>query len=245
MDVLETLMNSSDVRLVSAYESRNAEFRILPSKLVVTLPKFTPEKINTEYLKQQLGYLSSLSIEIEERGLAKYKPLIDVPLINAKIQTEKNVKSVACLSDEDIWMHDNSNLKLYNLQTGHVRSIKTRPGTCLEDISVTKDGDLVYIGYNDRSVNIVKNTHIESVIKLQGWIPRGVCSTLSGELLVVVQSADDDQQSKVVRYSGSEEKPSIQFNDNKKPLYSSGGDTKYISENKNLDICVSDWGPVQ
>lgn len=32
MDVLETLMNFGDVGLVSAYESRNADFRILPSK---------------------------------------------------------------------------------------------------------------------------------------------------------------------------------------------------------------------
>lgn len=58
MDVLETLMKFGDVGLVSAYESRNAEFRILPSKLVVTLPNFTPQEINKEYLKQQLGYLS-------------------------------------------------------------------------------------------------------------------------------------------------------------------------------------------
>lgn len=120
-------------------------------------------------------------------------------------------------------MHDNSNLNLYNLQTRQKRSINTRPGTCLEDIAVTKDGDLVYIDYNDCSVNIVKNTHIESVIKLREWIPRGVCSTFSGDLLVIVQSADDDKQSKVLRYSGSEEKQSI-------------------TENKNKDICVSNWG---
>lgn len=139
-------------------------------------------------------------------------------------------------------MHDNGNLNLYNLQTRQKRSINTRPGTCLENIAVTKDGDLVYIDYNDCSVNIVKNTHIESVIKLREWIPRGVCSTFSGDLLVVVQSADDDKQSKVLRYSGSEEKQSTQFNDKKGPSYSSGGDNKYISENKNKDICVSDWG---
>lgn len=107
---------------------------------------------------------------------------------------------------------------------------------------MTKDGDLVYIDYNDCSVNIVKNTHIESVIKLREWIPRGVCSAFSGDLLVVVQSADDDKQSKVLRYSGSEEKQSTQFNDKKAPPYSSGGDNKYISENKNKDICVSDQG---
>lgn len=90
-------------------------------------------------------------------------------------------------------MHDNSNLNLHNLHTRQKRSINTRPGTCLENIPVKKDGDLVYIDYNDCSVNIVKNTHRESVIKLREWIPRGVCSTFSGDLLVVVQSADNDK----------------------------------------------------
>lgn len=49
------------------------------------------------------------------------------------------------------------------------------------------------------------------------------------------------KETKVMRYSSSKEKQCIQFNDENKSLFSFG-DIKYLSENRNLDICVADYG---
>nr|XP_022290125.1 uncharacterized protein LOC111101809 [Crassostrea virginica]XP_022290134.1 uncharacterized protein LOC111101809 [Crassostrea virginica] len=232
LERLQDKLDTSDVCLVSEYTSRTKEFWNLPAQFHVTLPTFTPQEINREEIHQQIGSLSELAITF----------LLDEPRILTDIQTEyrEGLLSVSCLSDSELWTCDyNDNiLRLYNLQRVLLRSVQTKSGKPPEDIAVTQSRDLVYTDYHDRSINLVRGTQIQRLITLRGWRPQGLCSTSSGDLLVSMTSSDY-KQTKVVCYSGSTEKQSIQWDDQGKPLYSSGYN-KYLSENRNLDICVAD-----
>nr|XP_022305050.1 uncharacterized protein LOC111112043 [Crassostrea virginica] len=249
---LKSLLNTGDVSLVSKYKSKIEEFRKLPSKLKIFLPNFLPQKINREQLLKQFGSLTFLFIETEEQSYAMpspgaessppARPLLDVPRLITDIPTteDREQYNLSCLSDDEIWITgDNKIIELYNLKGEVLKSVQTKSGNVPWDIAVTRSGGLVYADTGDRSINLVSGTQIQTLITLRGWTPYGLCSTSSGDLLVIMTSDDDRKQTKVVRYSGSTEKQTMQRDDQGKPLYSSCG-IKYLIENSNSDICVSD-----
>ncbi|XP_078335050.1 uncharacterized protein LOC144625990 [Crassostrea virginica] len=232
---LKRLLDTTDVCLVSEYTSRTEEFTSLPAQFQVTLPTFTPQEINREQIHQQIGSLSELAITF----------LLDEPQIITYIMTgfsvlSNRLHSVSCLSDTELWTtgYNDSILRLYSLQGELLRSVQSKSRNMQEGIAMTRSGGLVYSDPEERSINLVKGTQIQKLITLRGWIPLCLCSTSSGDLLVTMDS-DDNKQTKVVRYSSSTEKQIIQWDDKGKPLYTSGY-FKFISENRNLDICVAD-----
>ncbi|XP_078310800.1 uncharacterized protein LOC111132646 [Crassostrea virginica] len=246
---LKSLLDTCNVSLVSKYQSRIEEFRKMPHKLKISLPTFQPVKVNREHIMKQFGSIIPLSLETEEQGYtvpspgAKSsppdRPLLDVPQLITELDTAyKYLYGVSCLGDEEIWtLGEHNTLKLYNMKGELLKSVQTKSGNGPADTAVTRSRGLLFVDWGDRSINLVIGTQIQTLITLRGWRPRSVCTTLSGDLLVSMDS--DDKQSKVVRYSGSTEKQSIHRDDQGNPLYTSGN-IKYLSENRNLDICVAD-----
>lgn len=57
---------------MSNYKSKKAGFRILLTKITLSLPDFIPNKLNTK-LYQQFGSLSVYDVATEEKGYASYK----------------------------------------------------------------------------------------------------------------------------------------------------------------------------
>ena len=101
-----------------------------------------------------------------------------------------------------------------------------------------EDGSINLVG---RSLNLFGETQIETLVKRQGWKPHSLCSTSDGHLLVTMEN-EDRTRTAVVRFSDYKAIQVIQRDDQGNPIYSSGKGTKYLSENRNLDICVADYG---
>jgi hypothetical protein len=247
---LKKMEESNEVSVTMEYRSQNQEFRKLPPRVRVSLPTFSPNAIDGEQLYKSLGSWISLSFTTDEDGytLKKTQPslkeLMDEPELVATINTGyENLRSVACLSEEEFWTSARvRDMKCFNVQGTVINKIKTKSGEWPGDIAVTSDDELLYSEGKRKTVNVVnkvKSEQTEEVIRLQGWRPKHLCITSSGDLLVSMFS-DDKTQAKVVRYSGSTEKQTIQYDDEGQPLYSGNEYVKYISENRNLDICVAD-----
>ncbi|XP_055998948.1 uncharacterized protein LOC125655126 [Ostrea edulis] len=246
---LKKMEKSNEVSVTMEYRSKNKEFRKLPPKVRVSLPTFSPNTIDSEQLFKSLRSLIPLSITRDDNGYTctlmkaetSPKELIDEPELVATINTGyENLRSVTCLSEKEFWTcAEVVDMKCFNVQGTVINAIKTKTTERPCDIAVTGDGDLVYSDRTTKTVNKVKSGQTEEMIRLQGWKPGNLCVTPSGDLLVTVYS-DAKTQSKVVRYSGSTEKQTIQYDDKGKPLYSGNSKIKYISENRNLDICVAD-----
>ena len=151
-----------------------------------------------------------------------------------------NLRSVACFNEEQLWTSGwTDNIVCFDSQGVFQKAIETKSGGWPGDIAVISDGSLVYIDAITKTVYKVKDDLTEKIITLQGWTPANLCVIFSGDLLVTMHS-DDETQSKVVRYSGSTVKQTIQFDDENQPLYSGNSKLKYITGNRNLDICVAD-----
>lgn len=132
-------------------------------------------------------------------------------------------------------------MKCCSIDGKYMRTIRTKSEGIPNDIFVTRAETLVYCDNSVNTLNKIKDGKIEEIIKIQGWRPINLCVTSTDDFLVSMYN-EDKTQSMVVRYSGSEEKQTIQLNDEGKPLYSGNYHINYITENRYHDICEANCG---
>ncbi|XP_065929368.1 uncharacterized protein [Magallana gigas] len=246
---IEEIKKSTEVSPTIEYSSKIREFSKLPPKLKITLPTFIPKPLDHKKLNRLFGQITPLSTATKENVLSLNKPntsvreLLDEPELVATIQTGyEYVGNVTYLNEDCVWTFGSTkDIKCFNTKGELLHTVSNKSKQRPNDIAVDSDGNLLFSDGTSRTVNKVNNGQREELIRLRGSTPCDLCVTSNGDLLVTMFS-DGETQSKVVCYSGSTEKQTIQFDDEGKPLYSEIKDFKYITENRNYDICVADCG---
>lgn len=66
---------------------------------------------------------------------------------------------------------NDSIMRLYNRYGKVVKSCQTKSGNKPWDIAVTRTGDLLYSDDRNRTVNVVKNSQIQEMIRFRSWRP--------------------------------------------------------------------------
>nr|XP_034315580.1 uncharacterized protein LOC117685353 [Crassostrea gigas] len=246
---MSEIKESREVTPTIEYSSKIREFSKSPSQIKVTLPTFIPNLIDRRQLESLFGQITQLSSAIEEFSLSSInrpytsvRELLDEPELVTTMKTGyKNIYNVTCLNENKIWTSGLSEeIKCFNINGSLHQTNNTKSGKRPRDLAVDSDGNLLYTDDESNTVNKIKNGHTVELIRLQGWVPNKLC-VISTDNLLVTMYDNNKIKSKVVRYSGSTEKQTIQFDAQGKPLYSGNCNNKYITENRNHDICVADF----
>ena len=242
---IKDLVDSNDINRVLMYKSKNEELRELPPEFTASLPNFKPKAIDKKHLLEQFGSVSPFSIKAKEKVYTPSDPenqsrvFLDDPKVTAEIKTiYDELYDVFLSNDNQFWTRGhNEVMKLYNLEGKLVKCVRNESGDKPLLIAVTLDGNLVYTDLSQSSINVVKDNTLQPLIKRKGWwwIPLSVCCSSSGDILAIMTKMfhNDFLGSSVFRYTDFKKKQCIAS------CYS-GGYFKSITENRNLDICVSD-----
>ncbi|XP_052691355.1 uncharacterized protein LOC128169229 [Crassostrea angulata] len=259
------LSPSNIEQLTCALNSENLIIRPIPETSKPVLPVFTAGQYSKEDVVKLLGRITVPNIKPENR---KIKPMETVSTQlkptgkQSKQDKEKSeVKQILSLSPSvtkvreykvpgvngvfhislgksgRLWVSGTlGNLVQTDLQGNQLQKIQTSGGYGYH--TVTQDGDLIYTDRDNNVINrITPGNTITEFIKTRDRRPLSIHSSyINGDILVGTRK---DNEGKVTRYNkAGTEIQNIQRDNKGQELYSQ---PRYITENINGDVCVSDY----
>jgi hypothetical protein len=243
---LNKLQNAEDMKnLISTIDNQNT-----PSEIThYSFPVFCAAKVDENYLKSCFGYIENIQesqipldrLMSEDAVVADLK-ILEVPRVITAIDTgfpagqyNNSLYDIVAMDNNRVWMGGASKeLKLFDF---HGVLHGTVPITTYGMYLTVHNKHVVYTAKGSNTVcRGSDDKTIQTMFTTGEWIPYGITSTASDDLLVCLRK---DDQSKVVRYSSTGTVlQGIQYDSQGRPLYE---EPAYIAENVNGDIITTDW----
>ncbi|XP_061182712.1 uncharacterized protein LOC133191586 [Saccostrea echinata] len=242
------ILKSNKVSDVNNYLSKLKEYRSIPQTPDLLLPSLQTNTVQGRKLSIELGEYkatltqTSLSSLTNEVSFLSVKELLEEAKVIANIPTNvTNLFKVACVGSDKAWISGTD--KMITCVDIHGAVQDTVTSTCKtfpDDITVTRQGELIYSDANNRTVNIVRDGKTETLNTTpRSWHPQGLCCTRSGDILVSMGTTDDSLY-KIVLYQGQRVTQEIDKDELGDPIYQGGKYVVFVVENNNGDIVASD-----
>ena len=242
----ETLFNSNIFSELNEYKSKLKEYYDFHENVDLELPSLSSNTHQGKELFIEIGgYRATLKhMSLPSLDDSRTRNILDKVRIITTIPTPyEPLDGVVCVGEAEAWVYgDNETITRIDIHGIMWNTVTT---TCLDfpgDISVTRGGELIFSDRHRDTVNIVRQERSETLIKTpQSWNPEGLCCTRSGDVLVHVSKGNgSNTENKIIRYHGQNLKQEINKDGHGNPIFKDGDYSLYMSENNNLDVCVSD-----
>ncbi|XP_062599613.1 E3 ubiquitin-protein ligase TRIM71-like, partial [Saccostrea cucullata] len=254
------ILKTNRVSEVTNYKSSLQEYRdmpVLPTHIHIKVPSLKSNKtqqgeLSTELEEHRVTLThTSLSSLTADSSSLSVRGIMDKATVVATIATGKeSVERVACVNKDEAWIAGKSGNDPYlyciNEDVSITETVNMSDSSA-RDISVTKQGELIYSDLSRGRIYVVKNRRSELLISpSRCWIPGGLCCTRSGDILVClvfVKYMYMDRylwQNKIVCYEGQTVKQEIHKDEHGNQILKNGLNILFVDENINGDICVSD-----
>ncbi|XP_078330183.1 uncharacterized protein LOC111117325 [Crassostrea virginica] len=248
----EKLSTSNNLLEVDKYQSKLNQYQDFPRHVDLKFPFLASNIDKGKELSIEIGSFRatlnqmsqpSLSTDVSRLTTGVRKLMDKVRVIATIPTTHKHLFGIACVGGAEAWIYGNNKTITRIDLHGAVKETVTT--TCQYEpggISVTRGSELMYSDYNSDTVNIVRHGKSETLITTpQGWGPRRLICTRSGDILVHVFKGNGLQRKhKIIRCQRENIKQEICNDGQGNPIYKDGVYSLFMSENNNGDVCVSD-----
>lgn len=214
-------------------------------------PSHVKLSMNDSLNKNYIANLFSNQIKDRRKRGVRNDFLLEVdacatPHISFSVKEVRRCDHISCLTLDCVWVSDRSDLILSNTKGEALATIVDICDLRCGIHTVNRDNEeLIYIDrdYNIRKLLADRKTKPNFVEKsVDIWRPQCVYYSASTKNLIVGMQRKDKRTGKVVRYNQSGElTQTIKHSNTGEELYS---EPRYVTENNNGDIVVSDHGVV-
>lgn len=242
------LLKSHDVKKMQTFIPLIEKQETLIEFTQYSFPTFSECEIVANHLGTYFGYIEKMQeikTLVTEKNLIvnefSGRKILEVPTVTLIIdpvfpaRNENRLYDMAVTDDNKVWIGGESKeLKLFDLNgnLNHTTSISfIGMFICIHNKQVVYSD-----GQNYAVKKICQDDTVVTMFTTGDRTPRGITSTASGDILLCLHK---DDKHKVVRYNNTGTVlQEIQYDSECQPLYT---DARYITENINGDIIVTDW----